>query len=402
MEIHTETDFISKLKTNLPWLVRYPFERAANLLGSNVFEKKHVVFTVANHFEPSWSPSGHLDIDSQRRRMEDWMKAARATGDALRDADGTKFRHTNFYPGEQYDKTIIDMLAELQSEGLGETEVHLHHGLDGPDTAESLRAQLEEFRDRLAEEHRLLSRFEGDPLPRYAFVHGNLALANSFGGKFCGVDDEIRILAETGCYADLTLPSAPTEGQVPVFNKIYECALPLDERAPHRKGRRLRVGRGEPVLPMMVTGPLVFNWTRRIRGVPIPRLEDGALTLNQPLDLARFRRWKNANITVDGRSDWVFIKLYCHGFFEGDIPVCIGDEARRFFESVIDEGRRTESFTVHFATAREVANMVWAAVDGKRGNPSDYRDYRLRTIMSSVGGDRADAAGANSGTASGR
>jgi hypothetical protein len=392
--MHIESGFASKLRTNLKWLVRYPFERTANLLSSNLFERKHVIITVANHFEPSWSPTGLLDVDSQKRRMEQWMTAARATGEALRDTDGTKFRHTNFFPGEQYDASIVDMLAELQTEGLGETEIHLHHGIGQPDTSESLRKQLVDFRDALAEEHRLLSRTDGDSLPRYAFVHGNLALANSFNGRFCGVDDEMRILQETGCYADLTLPSAPTEGQVPVFNKIYECALPLDGPAPHRKGRRLRAGGGEPILPMMITGPLVFNWTRRVKGIPVPRLEDGALTLNQSLDLARFNRWMNANICVDGRSDWVFVKLYCHGFFDGDLDVCIGDGARRFFESVIEEGEKTGSFKVHFASARETANMVWAAVDGKSGDPHPYRDYRLRTIMSqqSEGESRAAVA----------
>lgn len=393
MEMHIESSFASKLRTNLKWLVRYPFERTANLLSSNLFERKHVIITVANHFEPSWSPSGHLDIETQRRRMEDWVSMARSTGEALRDSDGTKFRHTNFFPGEQYDPTIMDMLAELQSEGLGETEIHLHHGIEEPDTSESLRKQLVEFRDALAEGHRLLSRIDGDTRPRYAFVHGNLALANSFNGRFCGVDDEMQILAETGCYADMTLPSAPTEGQVPVINKIYECALPFDQRAPHLKGRRIGLGDREIKMPMMVTGPLVLNWTRRIKGFPVPRLEDGALTANQPYEMARFRRWMNANITVAGRSDWVFVKLYCHGFFNGDLDICIGDEARRFFEGVIEAGEKTGEYKIHFASAREMVNMVFAAADGMSGNPGDFRDHRLRTIMSEKSDEKVRGVG---------
>lgn len=383
--MNTEPNFTDKLLWNLPWLLRYPANRLKSVLMRNLFEKKHVIFTVANHFEPSWSPTGHLDGETQRRRMADWYRVARATGESLVDADGTKFRHTNFFPGEQYDERILDVLAEMQSEGLGETEIHLHHGVESPDTAINLRQALVEFRDTLAEKHKLLSRFHATDIPRYAFVHGNLALANSCGGRYCGVDEEMQILAETGCYADLTLPSAPSQGQVPVINQIYECALPLDQRAPHRSGRRLEVGGREPILPMLITGPLVFNWTRRMKGIPVPRIEDGALTLNQSLDLARLKRWLNADVTVGGKSDWIFVKLYCHGFFEGDQSVCIGDEAKRFFGDVIEFGERSGDFTTHFASAREVANMVWAAVEGESGNPNNYRNYRLATIMASEG-----------------
>ena len=67
---------------------------------------------------------------------------------------------------------------------------------------------LTEFRDQLAFRHRCLSVEDGSTDPRYAFVHGNFALANSAGGLFCGVDSEMQILAETGCYADLTMPAA--------------------------------------------------------------------------------------------------------------------------------------------------------------------------------------------------
>jgi hypothetical protein len=371
----------SKLRTNLPWLARYPFVRARSILSRNFFEKKRLIFIIANHFEPSWKAKGFHDAETQMRRMDDWYKMARATGEAVKDSDGTKFRHTNFYPAEQYDARILDKMAEMQAEGLGETEIHLHHGVEAPDTAENLRGILSEFRDILAEKHKALSRWNGKGKPMYAFVHGNLALANSCGGKFCGVDEEMQILQETGCYADFTLPSAPDETQVPVINQIYECALPLSEKIPHRKGRRLEVFGKTPQLPLIFQGPLVFNWTRRIRGIPVPRIEDGALVHNQPMNLARLRRWISANVTVAGKSEWIFIKLYCHGFFDHDQSACIGEDARRFFSEIIENGERTGDYTVHFATAREAFNIALAAVEGRTGTPNDFRDYRLRSIM---------------------
>lgn len=377
---------LKKLKINLPWLTRYPFTRASSFLERKAFERKHVIFTIANHFEPSWKHRGLLDLDDQRRRLDEYFKTARKTGEAIVDADGTKFRHTNFFPAEQYHKELLDTLAAMQAEGLGETEIHLHHGVEKPDTAENLRKTLIDFRDCLAGEHHCLSRMDGAGDPMYAFVHGNNALGNSASGKFCGVNEEVQILSETGCYADMTLPSAPSESQMPVINQIYECALSLNEKMPHRRGKRVEVkgnDENKPQLPLIVTGPLIFNWTRRINGFPVPRIEDGALAANQPMNLPRFWRWMNANVTVKGRSDWVFVKLYCHGFFDYDRSACIGEDARRFFSEIIENGEKSGDYKVHFASARETFNIILAAIGGAEGDPNDYRNYRLQTIMNS-------------------
>lgn len=381
---NNEPSLGTKFKWNLPWLARYPFVRFASIMEQTAFEKKHVIFTIANHFEPSWSPNGLLAHKDQMRNLVEYRKLARKTGDAVRDADGTKFRHTNFFPAEQYHPEILDVLAEMQADGLGEVEVHLHHGVDKPDTAENLRSVLVDFRDTLAERHKCLSRMDGAGAPMYAFVHGNLALANSCGGRFCGVDSEMQILQDTGCYADMTLPSAPDQSQVAMINAIYEAGLPFDQAAPHRRGRRVAVNGKQPQLPLIFTGPLVFNWTRTIRGIPIPRIDDGALTANQPADIARLKRWMSANITVAGRSDWIFVKLYCHGFFDHDKTTSIGEGAEAFFSEIINYGAGAGDFDVYFASAREAFNITAAAIDGRSGKPGQYRDYKLRAIMNAV------------------
>jgi hypothetical protein len=373
--------FFAKLKSNLPWLVRYPFVRAGNFFGSKSQTKKHIIFTIANHFEPSWSENGNLNLDDQNRHLDEYIKLARKTGETVRDVNGTKFRHTNFYPIEQYHHSLLEKLSQMQAEGLGETEIHLHHGVEKPDTSENLRKTLIEYRDIFAEEHKLLSHFEGDKMPRWAFVHGNLALANSCGGKYCGVDDEMQILAETGCYADFTYPTAPDETQVPIINQIYECGLPLNQAVPHRIGKTVRVGEQITKFPIIFQGPLVFNWRRNIKGIPVPKIDDGALVYNQRRDMERFNRWKNANVTVEGKNDWIFVKLYCHGFFTHDQSACIGEEAQRFFSEIIENSERTGEFDIYFATAREAFNIVLAATDGKTGSPNEYRNYRLKAIM---------------------
>lgn len=380
----TDTPFLTKLGWNLPWLVRYPWSRFRSTMERTAFEKKHVIITIANHFEPAWSEKGGLDHKTQLERLKAYHKLARKTGEAVRDTDGTKFRHTNFYPAEQYHPQILEIMAEMQAEGLGETEVHLHHGVDEPDTADGLRSSLLEFRDTLADRHKMLSRMNGTSDPMYAFVHGNLALANSCGGRFCGVDSEMRILQETGCYADMTLPSAPDQSQISVINQIYQCGGEFDKAVPHRTGERLYVNGNHLQLPLIFTGPLVFNWTRTIKGIPVPRIEDGALTSNQGLSEARFRRWIAANVTIAGRPDWVFVKLYCHGFFDADQSTCIGEEAKAFFTNIVEAGERSGDYSVHFASAREMYNIALAATEGREGDPNKYRDHKLRSIMSEV------------------
>jgi hypothetical protein len=365
---------IEKLRWSLPWLVRYPFWRARELARRSPNKPAHIILLVAILFEPAVTDEGLV-------QLEQWCKLARSTGEAVRDHDGTPFRHTNFFPAEQYERRRLEMIANLQAEGFGEVEVHFHHGVERPDTADNTSRILREFRDVLAEEHRCLSRASVNDLPKYAFVHGNWALANSAGGRFCGVDSEMQILADTGCYADFTLPSAPDESQVPKINSIYVCGNPLHEARPHHSGPDLKVGDKHPYSPIIFTGPLVFDWTRRIRGLPVPRLDDGALARNYPLNLGRFNRWRGANITVQGRPDWQFIKLYSHGFFEEDQDAMIGEQLKRFMNEVIELGERTGEFKIHFASAREAFNMVLAALDGHSGEPGAFRDYHLRQIM---------------------
>lgn len=378
-----EPNIFDKLKWSLPWLARYPFWRAGELLRrvmTTADQPIHLILVVANHFEPAWDEQvGVVDLDTQRVRLDHWCAQARATGQSLRDADGTPFRHTYFYPGEQYHRSLLEQLAALEADGFGEVEIHLHHGVGKPDTADNLRRTLEEFRDLLAGDHQCLSRLDGEGQPRYAFVHGNLALANSMGGRCCGVDSEMQILADTGCYADLTLPAAPLEAQVRRINTLYQCGGPLDNAVPHRTGRNLRVGE-TPKLPILLTGPLVFDWSRRRRGIPVPRIEDGALTARYPLTLERLLRWQSAGIGVRGRPEWIFIKLYCHGFFTHDQEATIGEPVRRQWEELLEWAELDGRVKLHFATAREAFNIAFAAIDGHRGEPGHYRNYRLRPI----------------------
>jgi hypothetical protein len=50
---------------------------------------------------------------------------------------------------------------------------------------------------------------------------------------------------------------------------------------------------------------------------------------------------------------------------------------QKFLRELVDgAGERRE--TLHFVTAREMVNIIFAACEGREGNPGDYRDYRLK------------------------
>jgi len=360
----------------LRWLPAYGWQRVVR--RPSRARPVHLMIAVADHFEPSIAPGAsgtYAEPDEQERRVERWCREYPKAVDRWRDTDGRPLRHTYFYPAEQYSKPLVDRLAEHCHAGWGEIEVHLHHGVEAPDTPANTRRVLLEFREALVE-HGCLSRWQDEGPPRYAFVHGNWALANSGNGRRCGVDEEMQILAETGSYADMTLPSAPNPAQIGKINALYECAPPLDRRAPHRRGRDLRRGRAPQTFPLIIQGPLMLNFGRW----PIPWIENSALTTIYPPTVARLRLWRQAAITVRGCPDWIFIKLHCHGMDPRDEAAMVGSLIRQFLRELVDGARQSGEYLVHFVTAREMVNIVLAACDGRDGNPGDYRNYRLRPI----------------------
>jgi hypothetical protein len=373
-----------KIRSTLPWLPGYLRQRLTRYPVPHGVV--HLIIALADHFEPSFLPGMPHGVwapkDDQEKRLEKWCREYPKTVGDWRDSDGRPFRHTYFFPAEQYDHDLVELLTEHCQAGWGEIEIHLHHGVSGPDSSENTRRQLVEFRDALAR-HGCLSRLDGAGLPQYAFVHGNWALANSAHGRFCGVDDEIQILAETGCYADLTLPSAPSLAQISKINTLYECSLPLNERAPHRCGRDLSSGRAPTKFPVVVQGPLMLDFGRRACGWRPFRIENSQITSANPPTMDRLRLWRRAGITVGGRPDWIFVKLHCHGMDPRDDRVMLGAPMKKFLSDLVLDARSGEYF-LHFVTAREMVNIILAACNGRDGNPGHYRDYRLKLISSEL------------------
>src|SRR5262249_12469934 len=113
----------------------------------------HLMIAIANHFEPEWAgtPGAYADRAERERRVDSWCRTYPHMADPWRDAEGMPVRHTYFYPAEHYDKGLLDRLAMHCRDGWGEVEIHLHHGIERPDTAENTRRMLQSFRAALAE-----------------------------------------------------------------------------------------------------------------------------------------------------------------------------------------------------------------------------------------------------------
>jgi hypothetical protein len=372
MRLEKQIAYARKILPSATWRALHSLTRAP----------VHIILTLADHFEPAIVPEDgqkRAPHSEQERRVEWWAREYPKVADVWRDHDGRPLVHTYFYPAEQYDQGLLELLSDHCHAGWGEVEIHLHHGIPNPDTAENTRHVLTEFRDRLAVRHRCLAVEEGSTRPGYAFVHGNFALANSAAGRFCGVDSEMQILAETGCYADLTMPSAHWDpAQIEKINSAYECALPLDQAAPHREGNDLVVGRVPRTFPLMIQGPLITDLRRTLRsGRPV--LDNGAFTRAMPPTMHRLSLWKQAQVRVLGRPDWLFIKLHCHSMDPTQKDAVIGDSFRNFLAALVG-GAAERKETLHFVAAREMANILLAACDGREGNPGDYRDYRFKRL----------------------
>ena len=328
---------------------------------------RHVLLCVCDHFEPFHD----TDKAGALARLAVWRREFPKLAGEFRDAGGEPPRQTFFYPIEQYDADVIGELAGLCRDTRCEVEIHLHHDND---TAENLRRVLEIGKENLAR-HGLLSR-DVDGVLRYGFIHGNWALDNSHPqGRHCGVRNELAVLRDTGCYADFTMPSAPSRTQTRTINSLY-YATGTPAPKSHDRGIPARVGAKPPGDLLLVQGPLGLNWRRRKFGV-LPRIENADLTGANPPTPDRLRLWVRANIHVAGRPDWLFVKLHTHGGIERNSTMLLGDAMRRFHRQLAATGG---DLRFHYVTAREMVNILHAAEDGHAGDPSGFRDYRYRPL----------------------
>ncbi|HZW32269.1 MAG TPA: hypothetical protein VFF52_16270 [Isosphaeraceae bacterium] len=352
------------------WLPSY-LEETARRRPPRAGEPVHLLLAIADHFEPG---RDGVAPAVARARVDRWVQDYPRLFGALCDSDGRPPRHTFFYPIDEYQPEHLDALVPLCRAGYGEVEVHLHHDGDRP---EQLRAQLLHFKDILAARHGLLPRHRDTGERAYGFVHGNWALDNARpDGRCCGVNNELDILRQTGCYADFTLPSAPSPTQTRKINSIYYATDDPHRPKSHDSGIDVGAGPAPPEALLLIQGPLLLDWSDRKWGI-LPHVENGCLQESQPPRIDRLDLWLTARVQVRTRPDWFFVKLYTHGAEDYNMRVLLDEPMVQFHQALARRAGEDPAFHYHYVTAREMVNLVRAAEAGWTGSVASARDYQL-------------------------
>jgi hypothetical protein len=307
---------------------------------------------VADHFEPRWNGA---DERTARERVAVWRARWPGIADRHRDSEGRRPVYSFFYPQEEYGPELLEPLAEMAREGVADVEVHIHHDGDGE---AAFKQKMRDFLEVLHGGHGLLRRPDGKIA--FGFIHGNWALDNSRpDGRWCGLDNEISILRDLGCYADFTLPAADSPCQGGPVNVVYR--VKDDPLRPRSFARGRRVLSGLPAWGdlTLVPGPLGLDF--RTRGLRRPCLESGELASYRLPSPWRARLWLRIAPRVAGH---VFLKLFAHGAYEQNASALLGGGLDRLFESLrgacVERGLR-----LHYVSAWEMFRAVEALRAGK-------------------------------------
>jgi len=332
---------------------------------------KHVLFCFVDHYEPQWRND---DLEIERARVDRWYKDYPAMAKQHKDADGCMPKHCFFYPEEEYRHEHLAKLSDMCYRGFGEIEIHLHHDND---TAENFTKVMTDFAYTLHHDHGALPVHPETGQIMYAFIHGNWALDNSLpDGSQCGIDNELSLLKATGCYVDMTLPSAPSPAQTQKINSIYYATGVPNQSKGHNDGVDVEVGKAASGDLMLIQGPLglAMKW-RTPKG--LPRIENSDVRKTMPPLKSRVDQWVDSHIHVKGKPEWIFIKVHTHGTQEADMDTLLGQprhDMHTYLETKYNDG---ENYVLHYVSAREMYNIAKAAEAGEDGNPNLYRDYIL-------------------------
>jgi hypothetical protein len=345
---------------NLPrhaeiWLVPYLQNRLRKSIRHA--KPKRAWVAVTDHFEPLGMGAS---VETALGRVARWRdKWPRIADDAPRDASGQRPQYSFFYPQEEYRRDLLDGIAEMVRLGVGDVEVHLHHDNEQRD---SFIRKVTEYCRRLTGDHGLLRQQDGRTV--FGFIHGNWALDNSRpDGKWCGLNGEIALLRDLGCYADFTMPSLPSATQGRVVNQIYWCTNNADNRPrSFDYGLEATVGGGRQGDLLMITGPLGLRFGGRL----LPRLETGEIAGYDLPTPSRVRQWFDLAPTI---GDDLFLKLYTHGAQERNLEPLLGGGLANLFRWLTEEADR-RGVEIHWASAWQMYQAADALIYGRKPVPA--------------------------------
>ena len=350
--------FIYVKKKNIDvWL--YSYLKRLFIKVDTKGEPVDIMLLFVDHFEMN----GHAD------RLDAWNTGYPKIASKHKDFDGQHPKHSFFYAMDLMHEHELEALQHLVKDGYGEFELHWHHDHDDENSfVEKLNNAFDIFH-----KYGYMKPYKEGQKACFSFIHGDWSLGNSRGENYCGVDNEITLLKQAGCYGDYTFPALFNEAQPPFINNIYYSDN-NDKPKSYFQGRDAKVGIKESNDEFMVfQGPLNINW-RDWRHKWHPTIEDGDISRFPTHDNPRrIDSWLRQKIHVEGQPNWQFVKIFCHG--AQDHKSVVSDTTDRMFSYLEEKYNDGKKYRLHYVTAREAFNIVKAAEDGKKGNPNEYRDY---------------------------
>jgi len=306
-----------------------------------------VWLAIADHWEPYWlKPTDEVAAE----RVGVWAKHWPAVAARHTDSIGRPPQYTFYYPQEEYRPAFLDALAVMTRNGIADVDVHIHHDGEGE---QNFLDRMSGFIETLTRRHGLLRQHNGKTV--FGFIHGNWALANTRpDGRYCGLDNEITLLRDLGCYADFTMPAPGSPTQARLVNTIYWVTDdPL---------RRRCFDRGVPVRPgvrgggdlLMIPGPIGLRWRERLK----PRLESGEIAHQDWATPYRVRRWLDLAPRIGNN---IFIKLFTHGAQERNSKPLLLDGALDQLFDLVSAACRRDGHELRYVSTWEMRQAVDAA-----------------------------------------
>src|SRR6201999_1836271 len=323
---------------------------------------KRVWVAITDHYEPLGMG---VSVDAALGRVARWRdRWPRIASDAPADANQQPPQYSFFYPQEEYRRDLLDGIAEMVRLGVGDVEVHLHHDHE---TREAFIKKICDYCKRLTDDHGLLRKRDGRTV--FGFIHGNWALDNSLpDGRWCGLNGEIALLRELGCYADFTMPSIPSPSQGRIVNQIYWCTNNSDNQPrSFDHGVEATAGGGRQGDLLMITGPVAMRFGARFA----PRIETGEIAGYDMATSDRVRQWFDVAPVV---GDDLFIKLHTHGAVERNLDPLLDHGLADLYRWIAEEAQR-RGIQYYWATAWQMYSAIDAIVNGRE--PVASPDHRF-------------------------
>ena len=339
-------------KSRYAWfwpLLSYRFQKKRTIRKTKGL--KHILIIWADHFEPIKN-----NKNSKQQQISFWRRQYSEVMKKHYDADGKHPQRTWFYSTEQ-SLALLSPLSKLSFYGLGEIEVQLPSSQTiSPDV---LHERLELVKREFVKSGVTVTA-EQSPKQQFGYIRSAEETSMPTG------EYEIAALLQSGCFADFNRIGSLNRQYLDV-NRICYADTPKSQKGTARVGQRNR----EDFL--LVQGPLVLS-RKGVNSLKL-ELEDGELSWKKPPTEKRVDSWVWANIHLEGRPDWFFVKLHTNGAEPENQTADFMkklDDMFSYLENTYNDG---EQFKLHYVTAREAYNIIKAAEDGKENDPGLFRDY---------------------------